>query len=169
MTRLGTTFALWCALGVLAGLIALVTVPRLVGMTPFTILSGSMTPALAVGDVVVDEHIAPADARPGDIVTFPDRTRDGALVTHRVRSIRREGGSVSFVTQGDANSITERWSAPADGRIGRVVLSVPKVGYPLQWARSREGRIGLIVVPALALLLLELGGVLRPRAREAVA
>jgi signal peptidase I len=151
-------FLLWCAIGVVAGLGALVTVPRVVGVTPFTVLTGSMEPALDPGDVVLSAKRSPLDVRPGDVVTFHDPSRDGELVTHRVESMRRDGAMVSFVTKGDANDVSERWSVPADGAIGRAALRVPEVGHVLQWAGTREGKIGLIAVPAFLLVLLELVG-----------
>ena len=160
MSRVARTFALWCAAGVLCGLVAVVTVPRAAGVTPYTVLTGSMQPALGVGDVVLSERRPPLSVRPGDVVTFRDPSRDGALVTHRVESMRRHGPMVAFVTKGDANDVAEEWSVAADGSIGRAAVSVPKVGYVLQWAGSREGRLGLIAIPATLLVLLELAGVL---------
>jgi len=162
-------FAVWAAVGALAAVLALVTVPRIAGYTPFTILSGSMQPAYAVGDVVLDERIAPLEARPGDVVTFKDPGRGGELVTHRVERIVADGHQVSFVTRGDANTGRERWTVAADGSIGRVRGHVPKVGYVLQWARGREGKLGLIAIPAFFLVMLELAGVLRPERKEATA
>lgn len=171
LARLTCVFVLWAALGAGAALLALVTVPRALGLTPFTVLSGSMEPRLAVGDVVLDRHVAPSAVRPGDIVTFPDASRGGALVTHRVVSLRRSGANVAFVTRGDANRATESWAVPADGTIGHVVLRIPAAGWVLQWASSREGRLGLIAVPAGLLVLLELGALrgLRRRPQEAPA
>ncbi|HEX2085137.1 MAG TPA: signal peptidase I [Solirubrobacteraceae bacterium] len=161
-------FALWFAIGIVCGLVALVTVPRAAGVTPFTVLTGSMEPALAPGDVVLSARRSPLDVRPGDIVTFHDPSRDGELVTHRVKSMRRVGETVSFVTKGDANDVPERWSVPADGHIGRAALSVPKVGHVLRWAGTRAGKLGLIALPALLLVLLELVGLLGLR-RSATA
>jgi signal peptidase len=166
------TFLAFTVLGALGGLLALMTVPRIAGYTPFTVLTGSMQPAYGVGDVVIDEEIAPLDARKGDVVTFHDPSRGGALVTHRVERVRTDGAKVSFVTKGDANSADERWAVAASGTIGRVRMRVPKVGWVLQWARGREGKLGLIVFPAVGLVLLELTGLvslLRPRRREATA
>jgi signal peptidase len=167
--RLLLTFALWGVLGALAATLLLVTVPRVIGVTPFTILTGSMEPGYAVGDVVLDERIAPLDARPGDVVTFEDPSRGGDLVTHRVERIRTDGSKVSFVTRGDANTASERWTVAASGSIGRVRMHVPKVGYVLQWARGREGKLALIAIPAALLALIELAGVARPRRMEATA
>jgi signal peptidase len=163
-----TRFCAWFAIGVVVGLVALVTVPRAVGVTPFTVLTGSMEPALAPGDVVLSERRSPLDVRPGDVVTFHDPSRDGELVTHRVESLRRTGAMVAFVTRGDANDVSERWSVPADGHIGRAAVTVPKVGHVLQWAGSREGKLGLIAAPAALLVLLELLALLGLR-REPVA
>ncbi len=163
------TFAAFAVLGALGGVLALMTVPRLAGYTPFTILTGSMQPAYGVGDVVIDEQIEPLEARRGDVVTFHDPHRGGALVTHRVVRVRTDGAKVSFVTKGDANDLDERWAVPADGTIGRVRLHVPKVGWILQWARGKEGKLALIVFPAVGLVLLELGGLVRLRPGEAPA
>lgn len=160
-------FFIWCAIGVVAGLAALVTVPRAVGVTPFTVLTGSMEPALDPGDVVLSARHAPLDVRPGDVVTFHDPSRGGELVTHRVESMRRNGAMVSFVTRGDANDVSERWSVPADGAIGRAVLRVPDVGHVLQRAGTREGKLALIAAPALLLVMLELVGIAGLRRRPA--
>jgi signal peptidase len=156
--RLAATFLVWLAFGALAGVVGMVTLPRLVGVTPFTILSGSMRPKFQVGDVVLDRKVSPVSARPGDVVTFHDNTRGGELVTHRVKRMWRSGPAVSFITQGDANTGVEHWAVPADGTIGQVMMHVPKVGYGLQWAHSKQGRLGLIAIPAALLLVIELGG-----------
>jgi signal peptidase I len=160
-------FLLWCAIGVVAGLAGLVTVPRVAGVTPFTVLTGSMRPALDPGDVVLSRRSSPLDVRPGDVVTFHDPSRDGELVTHRVEGMRRRDGVMTFVTKGDANDVSERWSVPVDGTIGRAALRVPDVGHVLQWAGSREGKLGLIAVPALLLVMLELAGLPALRRRPA--
>ena len=168
--KVASNFAVFLLAGILAGAVLLVTVPRLVGVTPFTILSGSMQPTFAVGDVVLDERVRPEQARPGDVVTFTDPTREGATVTHRVERLTRDGAQVHFVTRGDANTASEKWAVAADGTIGRVRMHVPKIGWALQWARSREGRLGLIALPALLLALIELGGLAKTtRPQEAAA
>ena len=168
--RIVANFALFAVIGVVVGLALLVTAPRLAGVTPFTILSGSMQPAYGVGDVVLDERVRPTDVRPGDVVTFSDPSREGATVTHRVERLTRIGDNVRFVTRGDANTASETWGVPANGAIGRVRMRVPKVGWALQWARSREGKLLLIAVPAALLALIELGGLAGTgRRREATA
>jgi signal peptidase len=147
--------------GVLLATVLAVAVPRALGWQPMTVLTGSMRPVLNPGDVVVDRMIAPADARPGDIVTFHDPTRGGELVTHRVRFVRRDGATVNVVTRGDANTASEHWSIADNGRIGRVAYRVPAVGWAGQWLRTPLGRLLAIALPALLLAVVELRAVWR--------
>ena len=171
MIRIGITFAAWVLIGATVAVLALVTVPRALGMTPLTILSGSMQPEYGVGDVVIDARISPLEARTGDVVTFHDASRGGDLVTHRVVKRVVNGSFVSFVTQGDANTGTERWSVPVDGSIGRVSMHVPVVGRALLAAKSPPGRMALIVFPAVLLVVVELAGLgsFRRRPQERLA
>jgi signal peptidase len=108
------------------------------GFRTLVITSGSMTPTIDVGAAVLSRSVPPLEVRPGDIVTFRDPSLGQRLVTHRVVQMRRTGQTVNFVTKGDANQTTERWSVPVSGRIGRTVVAVPEFGrllasltYPL--------------------------------------
>jgi signal peptidase len=110
--------------------------------------------------------IAPGEATTGDIVTFSDPSQKGRLLTHRVASRTRRGEQYSFVTKGDANTNVERWSVPADGRIGRVVRHVPKLGYAMALTRRPEGRVALIALPALLLAGFALSAIWKTREDE---
>ena len=142
-------------------LVFLVSIP--LGYRSLTVMSGSMTPTLGVGDVVMERQVAPLDVRVGDIVTFRDSTDQSTLITHRVRSFKVHDGTVDFVTKGDANNTVERWSIPVDGRLGLVKVHIPKVGYALVWASGPTGRIALIAIPGIILGALELIRIWRPR------
>lgn len=146
----------WCVGGFCFALLLASVAPMAIGMRAYTVRSGSMTPAIRTGDIVVSEPISPTEAHVGDIVTFKDPSGSGRLITHRARAISAQGKVVRFVTRGDANNSFERWSVPMNGQIGRVVYRVPAIGYPLTWIGSGVGRIGLIVIPAIALLVLGL-------------
>jgi signal peptidase len=147
---------------------AFVAMPRLVGREAFTVLSGSMTPTLRVGDVVVDKPIHPDEIRIGDIVTFRDPDSPRRLLTHRVVSLRIRGTEAFVDTKGDANETTERWSIPVQGTLGRVEYRVPKLGYTLRWVGGAAGRLALILIPVLLLAILELRRIWRkPEADDA--
>lgn len=155
-------FAAYAAAAFAVGIAVALTAPLAFDARPLAVLSGSMEPALGTGDVSVVRSIAPLDARPGDIVTFRDPNNSERLITHRVRGMRVADGRVRFVTRGDANNVSERWSVPATGEIGRVVFRIPELGWVLTYARSK-GLFVILLGGALGLLLvLELVAIWRP-------
>ena len=158
------TFALWVALGFGLGMAAIVTLPGVLGYQSLTVVSGSMVPTLGVGSVVIDEVISPADARPGDIVTFKDPLHPRQL-THRLQKVRVEGDTFYMTTLGDANDVPEHWSVPRTAHIGRVVAHIPKLGYARAWVGSRYARLGAggLVLLLGALMLVDMW---RPRRND---
>lgn len=154
--RLVRRAVVWTATAAALGLILSVTAPALVGYRSLVVLSGSMSPAIGTGDVVVERPVSPLDLRVGDVVTFQDPDRAGRAVTHRIRDVRVRGAAVDVTTRGDANGTVERWSVASSGRVGRVVYHVWKIGYVLVWLRTPLGRLLFLVLPALGLVALEL-------------
>jgi len=144
------------AAGFAAVLALALIVPSFFGYGSVTVLSGSMTPTLHVGDVVIEHRVPPLSVRVGDIVTFRVPEHQSRLYTHRVVAMEAVGSDVSFVTRGDANTGVERWTIPASGTIGRVELRIPNLGYVTNRAGSRIGRFGLLVIPAILLAFVEL-------------
>jgi signal peptidase len=159
-TRLIAIAARWAVAGFVLALLVAAAAPLAVGDRAFVVRSGSMAPAIDTGDVAVVEPISPTAASIGDVVTFTDP--HGRLTSHRARSIIRRGDQIHFTTQGDSNTGQEHWKVPANGRIGRVVYRVPKLGFAVVEISSTAGRIGLIVVPALLLAGSLLAGIWRP-------
>lgn len=146
--------------GAIVALTAAVLVPAALGAKPMSVLSGSMSPAIDTGDLVIVKPVSPTDVEVGEVVTFNDPKQD-RLITHRVKAIRDEGRRFSFVTRGDANNSGERWGIAAAGEMGRVAFRIPKAGFASKLASGTAGRLGLVVVPALILLVWGLVGVWR--------
>jgi signal peptidase I len=144
------------------GLALLLGAPNVVGGHAFTVMSGSMTPTILTGDVVLDERIRPLQARIGDIITFKD-PRKPRLLTHRLRSVRRQGDKLVMVTKGDANNTVERWVIPVRGEVGRVRYRVPKVGRILWRTRTPQAKILLIAIPSFVLGVWQLVSIWRPK------
>lgn len=161
--RLARIGAVSVLAGVGLGIFGVIVVPSLLGGRALTVMSGSMEPAVGVGDVVIDSRVAPVDVRVGDIVTFPDPEESSRLITHRVRQVRLADGVAHFVTKGDNTNATERWELPASGSIGRVEYRIPLLGFLVFWLHGPFARIGLIVIPALLLAGFELWRIWRPQ------
>ena len=143
------TATFWLALGIVMGLAAATTAPALLEYRTFNVLTSSMEPSIPVGSVVVDEPIKPAEARPGQVITFPDPGNNSRLFTHRVQRVSFRAGRVYMVTRGDANDAVERWNVPAREEIGRVVYMAPKLGYLRQWAAGRGGQLAALTAVVL--------------------
>ncbi|HEU0024478.1 MAG TPA: signal peptidase I [Thermoleophilaceae bacterium] len=151
----------------IVALVLAAAVPVIFGGRSFSVMSGSMEPSISTGDLVVTLPIAPHEARGGDVVTFTDPENNDRLLTHRVASSADRGDNYALVTKGDANNTVERWTVPADGRIGRVIFRVPELGYLLTFARGPAARVLLIAIPALMLAGFALLSIWRPRRKEA--
>ncbi|HKH29601.1 MAG TPA: signal peptidase I [Gaiellaceae bacterium] len=166
--RLVRIAAVSVALGVALGGFGVVVAPTLFGGRSLTVMSGSMEPALGVGDVVINSRVRPADVRVGDIVTFSDPEGTGKLITHRVRRVRIVEGTAHVVTKGDNTNAVERWNIPAADSLGRVEYRVPLLGFLIFWLHGALASVALIVVPALLLAGFELRRIWRPQPSEPV-
>jgi signal peptidase I len=122
------------------------------GYAPLVVRSGSMKPAIAVGDVAVMDWVRVSDIAPGDVVSFhrPDEGAHDDVVTHRVRDVDPRDGVVDVETRGDANTQSEFWSVPANTLVGRMAFKIPKVGL-VAIALGREAVRATLLVVALAL------------------
>jgi signal peptidase I len=167
VARRAVSILTWTVVACAAAVALAVGLPHLFGFKSFTVMSGSMEPAIGTGSVVVERPIAPTEAKVGDVVTFKDPEGTGKLITHRVARVRVSGPTASFVTKGDANNTAERWNVPADGSIGRVEYHVPKVGYAMSYVGGRNGKLLLVVLPALLLAAFEIARIWRPEAKGA--
>jgi signal peptidase len=87
-----------------AGAIAVVVViPRVTHGQAMTVLSGSMTPGIPVGSIVVVRPVDPASLRVGDIATYQAVPDKPVYITHRVAAIESIGGRTAFTYKGDPN------------------------------------------------------------------
>ena len=104
------------------------------GHPVMTIISGSMTPTIAVGDIVVDAPVTAAqasDLHVGQIISFRAAPGSAEFITHRIVAVRVTGGAVSYITTGDANNTADATPRPASDVIGVYNFSIPRGGYVL--------------------------------------
>jgi len=117
-------------LGFIIAIALALALPKLFGGQSYSVLSNSMAPAVQAGDMVAVLPVKPDQIRVGEIIAFNDPDGTGKLFQHRVQSLTTGSGNlVQVVTKGDANNTVERWTASANGQVGRVVFVVPKVGF----------------------------------------
>ena len=118
------------------------SLPMPLGFGLTVVLSGSMEPALSVGDMLV---VAPQESyEVEDVVVF--QTGRSAVV-HRIISITEEG----VITRGDANN-TDDEPIALESIKGKVIIVIPFVGYIVNLIKTP---IGTIILLGLAVWLLE--------------
>lgn len=151
--------------GVLAVAVALlvitVVVPLAAGGKAYTVLTGSMEPALPPGSLVMVRPVKASDIGVGSVITYQLESRQPQGVTHRVVTMGvREDGSPVFRTQGDANPDPDpKWVRPVQVR-GAVWYAVPYIGRlnslmtpSVRDLAVRTLALGLLLYGAVQLLL----------------
>jgi signal peptidase len=125
------------------------------GHPVMTVLSGSMTPVIRTGDLIVDNPVTPLQAsslQPGQIISVREVPGSQKIITHRIVAVTVAHGTVSYVTQGDANNAHDGTLRPASDVVGVFRFAVPHGGYILA-ALHRPLVLGLLLASALLALL----------------
>ncbi len=122
--------------------------------------SGSMRPAYNVGDLLVIQSLPSDKLQVDDVIVFEVSTRSYDIV-HRIIEIqyRNQDGKLYFRTKGDNNPSPDYWRGsecwngmiPEENVIGKVIFSVPLIGY-VSLAVSSE--YGVLVIGAVILLII---------------
>ncbi|GGL05199.1 signal peptidase [Curtobacterium luteum] len=143
------------ARAVVAGLLGLAlwaAAPALIGWQPTTVMTGSMAPRLAPGDVVVSRPVPPDEVRPGRILLADDPDVSGHLRMHR---FVEEGPGGSIVTKGDANPQADSTPLERSAVHGVAFLRIPFIAAPVTWLHDgdwvRLVLLGLGLAAVLAL------------------
>lgn len=139
-------------------LAALLAGVRLLGLTPYCVLSGSMEPAYPTGALIYVRRCDAADVQVGDAITFV-LNEDLELATHRVVAI--DAGQRQFITQGDANETLDGAPVLFENLVGKPVFAIPYLGYVSHWIAHPPGLYLTIAFAAALTLLLFLPDLLR--------
>jgi signal peptidase I len=127
------------------------------------VLSSSMTPQLPVGSVVITQRVPVTQVRAHDVIVFHDPYDPDKLVVHRVMTIKRESGTTTITTKGDANAVGDPWTVNLRGNDSyRVVGNVPVVGRAAVWIHQPAIQANLLPIGA-GLGLLSLAILFWPR------
>lgn len=137
------------------------TLPKVFGYQIYTVISGSMEPEIPIGSLVYIKKIPPKEVKTDEIIAFYGAMDEGAIITHRVVSNSEIMGE--FITKGDANKTKDMNPIPYHNYIGKMVLSIPKVGGMVQALATFQGKIAAVSVIGLAMLLELIAILLRRR------
>jgi signal peptidase I len=130
-----------------------------------TVLSGSMSPVIRTGDLIVDDQVTAAQAehlRPGQIISFLAAPGSTKIITHRIVARKIVHGLVEYQTKGDANDGPDGTLRPAKDVVGVFRASIRGGGYLI----SALHRPVVPVLLAVSVALFFLAGPLFRLARE---
>ncbi|MDO4648680.1 MAG: signal peptidase I [Eubacteriales bacterium] len=112
----------------------------------YTVMSGSMEPAISTGSMVVVD-LRERKPEVSDIITFQKGT---SRITHRIMEISEDG----ITTKGDANAAEDFSRVQENQIIGTVRLSIPLIGYLIAAGRHP---ISLCLLAIFILIFLRKG------------
>ncbi|KZZ85088.1 signal peptidase I SipW [Bacillus sp. SJS] len=126
--------------------------PQLLGYQMKTVLSGSMEPGIHTGSIIA--------VKPGgdmkrfgknDVITF--KMDETTLVTHRIIDVIKSGDQVLYKTKGDNNKTADTDPVLSDNVVAEYSgVTIPYLGYFIDFAKSKEGSALLLVLPGILLL-----------------
>ncbi len=131
---------------------------RLLGVLPYTVLSGSMSPNYPVGSLIYVKPAVFENVRVGDPITFK-LSDHSAVATHRVVQI--DEANRLFYTKGDANDAPDGAPVAADNLIGVPVFCIPVLGYIASFVSAPPGLYITISAVAIYLVLSSLSALLK--------
>ncbi len=167
---------------VVVALAVLLVGVRVVGLTPYAVLSGSMEPTYHVGSLIYVKSIEPQDVEVGMPLTFVV-DENLTVATHRVvdifststkeetvlddsgnpvldengaevtREVPLEETAYYFQTKGDANENADGSLVYYKNVIGTPVFTVPYLGYLSSWLQTKKGTIIGITIAIVIVIL----------------
>jgi len=134
---------------VVLGLLTLVVGPRLYPFQSFYVRSGSMTPSIPVGSLVIASRTPADKLHVGDVIVFERPDRPGTMVVHRIFAVEQTPSGPAFLTKGDANGSPDAWRVRATGEGWRAEYSLSRLGFVVGWlhvALTRRGWLGAFAI-----------------------
>lgn len=139
----------------LCGIMLLVFLVPRTGWKALNVATGSMSPAIPAGSLVVIHHTDIRQLRVGQVVTYINPYNTKETITHRIVVVTKAGQIPAFITKGDANKTPDR-QILGGNVVGTVVYHAPHVGRVLAWTRRPVGLILLVIIPGLLIIIDEI-------------
>ena len=128
---------------------------QIVGLKPYSVLSGSMQSVYPTGSLLYIKDVNPETLEVGDVITF--KMAGGSLCTHRIIEIVPDEDNpniVRFRTKGDENDTADPL-VDRDRVVGKAVFCIPLLGYLATYMAVPPGKYIAITV-AISLVLIEI-------------
>lgn len=108
-----------------------------------------------VDTMILVQETDPSQIREGDVISFysSDPMLDGAVNTHRVVRIEKDGGQYVYTTKGDGNNVEDPYDVKSEYLVGKVIWSSVILGKISRLVSNPLIFIPVILVPLAVILL----------------
>ena len=128
---------------------------RIIGLTPYVVLSGSMEPTYHVGSLIYVKKVDPFTIETQTPITF--MMDEDTVATHRVVEVvpdETDPTVVRFRTKGDANDAVDGSLVHYKNVIGVPQFSLPYLGYVSNYITNPPGMYIAFTVLGVIILLM---------------
>ena len=115
------------------------------------VLTGSMSPTINPGSLIVIKEMDDNQAKVDDIVTFVGENTN-SVVTHRIVEINNDGEY--YITKGDANDAVDSFFVNDEMIVGKVIFIAPYIGKIIMFIQ--ENIFMVLIAITLVIVLMEL-------------
>jgi signal peptidase len=159
--RLGSLVGNLLSLACLLAFLAIAVGPHLFDYRTSTMLTGSMSPGIDPGDMVVTAPRPTADLQVGDVISYQIPVEDHRVETHRVATVKHlADGTTAITTKGDANENVDPWTAIiSTDTVYEVQTVVPKVGTAIRVLRTPVVQHGILWIALGGVMVLGLSAI----------
>lgn len=122
------------------------------------VLTGSMSPTIKPGSLIIIKEYTSNQAKVGDIVTFQGEKTD-SIITHRI--VEEKNNGEYYVTQGDANNTVDSFKVTEDMIVGKVIVTIPFLGSIMLFIQNN-----IFIFLGIIILIVILSEILKNRNRK---
>lgn len=120
----------------------------LFGYKFYDVLTGSMSPTINPGSLIVVKEIDDSEVREGDIITFKGNSTSN-LTTHRVVQVIEKDKNIKFQTKGDANDVLDPMLIDGNLLVGKVIFDIPYMGKVMSFINQYRVVIVILIIAYL--------------------
>ena len=128
---------------------------RVIGLTPYVVLSGSMEPTYHTGSLIYVKKVDPFKIKAQTPIT--GMRDEDTVATHRVVEVvpdDTDPSVVRFRTKGDANDAADGALVHYRNVIGKPVFSIPYLGYVSNYITNPPGMYIAFTVLGVIILIM---------------
>lgn len=135
--------------------------PTVFGYHMLRVVTGSMDPTYPEGSYIVVKSIDTDKLKVGEVISFYSRDEAiaGQVNTHRIKEIKNNNGTKSFVTKGDANPTQDPVEVQPEDIVGKVIAHANIIDGIGKAIRNPWVYLIIVIIPLSVRFIIELKNV----------